>query len=61
MNKYLILLLLLFSFSPLFGQDEVLKKLDSKADFYGDIARQIWANPELGYLETKSSALLQRR
>jgi aminobenzoyl-glutamate utilization protein B len=60
MNKYLILLLLLFSFSPLFGQDEVLKKLDSKADFYGDIARQIWANPELGYLETKSSALLQK-
>lgn len=60
MNKYLILLLSLFSFSPLFGQDEVLKKLDSKADFYGDIARQIWANPELGYLETKSSALLQK-
>jgi aminobenzoyl-glutamate utilization protein B len=60
MNKHLILLLLLFPFSPLFGQDEVLKKLDSKADFYGDIARQIWANPELGYLETKSSALLQK-
>lgn len=60
MQKYLLLLLFVLSFSPLFGQDEVLKKLDSKADFYGDIARQIWANPELGYLETNSSTLLQK-
>jgi aminobenzoyl-glutamate utilization protein B len=60
MNKCLSFLLLFLSFSPLFGQDEVLKKLDSKADFYGDIARQIWANPELGYLETNSSTLLQK-
>jgi aminobenzoyl-glutamate utilization protein B len=60
MNKYFTFLLLFLSFSPLFGQEEVLKKLDSKADFYGDIARQIWSNPELGYLETKSSALLQK-
>jgi aminobenzoyl-glutamate utilization protein B len=42
------------------AQDDVLKKLDSKADFYGDIARQIWANPELGYLESNSSELLQK-
>lgn len=60
MKKNLAFLLLFLSFSPLFGQDEVLKKLDSKADFYGDIARQIWSNPELGYLETNSSALLQK-
>ncbi|MFN3997045.1 amidohydrolase [Algoriphagus sp.] len=60
MNKYFAFLLLFLSFSPLFGQVEVLKKLDSKADFYGDIAMQIWSNPELGYLETKSSALLQK-
>ncbi len=55
--------LLLCFFLPSFlaiGQDEVLKKLDSKADFYGDIAHQIWANPELGYLESNSSALLQK-
>lgn len=45
---------------PLFAQDEVLQKLDAKADFYGDIARQLWSNPELGYLETNSSALLQK-
>ena len=60
MKNYLLPLLFLLTFSPLFGQDEVLKKLDSKADFYGDIARQIWSNPELGYVETNSSALLQK-
>ncbi|HSF52858.1 MAG TPA: hypothetical protein VLA71_03865, partial [Algoriphagus sp.] len=60
MKKYLLQFLLLLSFTPLIAQEEVLKKLDSKADFYGDIARQIWANPELGYLETNSSALLQK-
>ncbi len=60
MKKYLLQLLFVLSVSPLLGQDEVLTKLDSKADFYGDIARQIWTNPELGYLETNSSALLQK-
>lgn len=57
--KTLCLIFFSSSFSVL-GQDEVLKKLDSKADFYWDIAGQIWANPELGYLETNSSALLQK-
>lgn len=60
MKRQLLQLLLLFAFSPLFAQEDVLKKLDSKADFYGDIALQIWNNPELGYLETNSSALLQK-
>ena len=60
MKKYLPLLVLLVFCKPLIAQDDVLKKLDSKADFYGDIARKIWANPELGYLETNSSALLQK-
>lgn len=60
MKKYLLQLLFLLSSVPLIAQEDVLKKLDSKADFYGDIARQIWANPELGYLETNSSALLQK-
>lgn len=54
---------LLFAFVPFlaFAQEEaILKKLDSKADFYGGIANQIWSNPELGYLETQSSLLLQK-
>ncbi|MFT4856146.1 MAG: aminobenzoyl-glutamate utilization protein B [Planctomycetota bacterium] len=58
-NIYLILIFLIIAV-PSFAQEEVLKKLDSKADFYGDLAMKIWSNPELGYLETESSALLQQ-
>ncbi len=60
MKKYLLPLTFTLPFSMGFAQEDVLKKLDDKADFYGDIAHQIWSNPELGYLETKSSALLQK-
>lgn len=60
MRRFLLYVLSLSLFSPLFAQEEVLQKLDSKADFYGDIARQIWSNPELGYLEIHSSGLLQK-
>lgn len=37
----------------------ILTSLDSKATHYGDIAKQIWNFAEVGYMETKSSALLQ--
>ena len=37
--------------------DAVLKKLDSKAAGYGDIAQEIWGLAEMGYQEEKSSAL----
>ncbi|WP_111671391.1 amidohydrolase [Algoriphagus litoralis] len=60
MKKYFLIILFNLSCFSIFAQEDVLKKLDSKADFYGDLARQIWANPELGYLETNSSALLQK-
>lgn len=61
MRKYLLtfLLVLAFGFTQAQNQD-VLKSLDSKAEFYGNIANQIWSNPELGYLETESSSLLQK-
>lgn len=61
MRKHLLtfLLVLAFSFAQAQNQD-VLKSLDSKAEFYGKIANQIWSNPELGYLETESSSLLQK-
>lgn len=39
--------------------DEVLKNLDSKTEDYGTIAHQIWEFAEMGYLEEKSSELLQ--
>lgn len=37
----------------------VLQELGKKYPTYAAIARQIWANAELGFQETKSSALLQ--
>jgi aminobenzoyl-glutamate utilization protein B len=40
--------------------DDVLKKLDEKAESYGAIAQNIWELAEMGYQEEKSSALLQQ-
>jgi aminobenzoyl-glutamate utilization protein B len=42
------------------AQEEVLKKLDEKTVFYTDVSQQIWNYAELGYLEEKSSGLLQK-
>jgi aminobenzoyl-glutamate utilization protein B len=39
--------------------DGVLRQIDDKKDNYARIANQIWSLAELGYQETKSSALLQ--
>ncbi len=47
------------AFAVLAQENAILEKLDSKSEFYGEIAMQIWSNPELGYLEKESSALLQ--
>ena len=60
MKKLFLFVFLLTGASAFAQEEEVLKKLDSKSDFYGKIAHQIWSNPELGYLETESSALLQK-
>lgn len=60
MKKTLLLVFALAFGLSGYSQQDVLQKLDSKADFYGDLALQIWANPELGYLETNSSQLLQK-
>ena len=60
MKKITTLLLAFMPFLAIAQEEAVIKKLDAKADFYGGIAKQIWSNPELGYLETQSSALLQQ-
>ncbi len=60
MKKVYSILFLLLPLMSIAQEDQILKKLESKADFYGDIAMKIWSNPELGYLETQSSALLQK-
>ncbi|MGE0588517.1 MAG: amidohydrolase [Cyclobacteriaceae bacterium] len=57
-----ITLILFATPTLLFAQkekDAIIKSLDAKADSYTNVARQLWENPELGYLEEKSSALLQ--
>ncbi len=40
--------------------DDVLEKLDSKSESYGEIAQTIWDLAEMGYKEEKSVALLQK-
>ena len=39
--------------------EDIIKNLDAKAPTYGTIAQEIWGYAEMGYLEEKSSALLQ--
>ncbi len=39
----------------------VLASIDAKAAAYGDVAMKIWSLAEVGYQETKSSALLQEQ
>ena len=55
----------IIALTPIIGlaqknKDAVLAKLESKTEYYGDIAHQIWDLAEMGYLEEKSSALLQK-
>lgn len=57
------LLTLFFSISLGYAQkhtNKALSEIDSKQHFYGDIAQSIWEYAEMGYLEEKSSALLQK-
>jgi aminobenzoyl-glutamate utilization protein B len=54
------LIALLLTASAAFAADDVLSRVAAHADRFGAISRQIWENPELGYHETKSSALLQQ-
>src|SRR4051812_18253619 len=39
--------------------DSVLHSMDAQAARYKDLSRKIWENPELGYKETRSAALLE--
>src|SRR5579871_764661 len=41
------------------GADGVLDRVAAHADRFGQISRQIWETPELGYHEVKSSPVLQ--
>jgi len=63
MKKPLILSLALILISTIsFAQKDkkkIIADLDAKKDHYKEIAKELWTNPELGYLEENSSALLQ--
>lgn len=59
MKTTTIPLILLFA-ARLPAADSVLDHVAAHADRFGAISRQIWENPELGFHETKSSALLQQ-
>lgn len=54
-----LLFFLSFNLNAQQSSDEALKQLDSKTEFYGDIAHTIWGYAEMGYQEKQSSALLQ--
>ncbi len=40
-------------------KDAIIKSLDARSGEFTSVAKQLWENPELGYLEEKSAALLQ--
>lgn len=42
-------------------KQKVLTSLDKKAEAYGEVAQQIWEYAELGFLEEKSTKLLQQQ
>lgn len=44
---------------PASAQQPILAEVDARADRFGQISRQIWENPELGYQEVRSAALLR--
>jgi aminobenzoyl-glutamate utilization protein B len=63
--KKILLLLIIFQMEYLaIGQEItaesfITKRLDASTAKYSKVAREIWENPELGYLEFKSSELLK--
>lgn len=62
MKKLFAITLFGMGLMSLFAQkkvDDVLKRLDEQSVSYGTIAQSIWEFAEMGYLEEKSSALLQ--
>jgi aminobenzoyl-glutamate utilization protein B len=61
----IVLLVLLISAAAVSAQTDartaMLQGIEAKRDSYAGIAKQIWAFAEVGYQETKSSALLQQQ
>ena len=65
MRRITWLLVLVCTSTTLAGQAPdaraVMASIDAKAKTYGDVALRIWSFAEVGYQETRSSALLQEQ
>ncbi|HLX42024.1 MAG TPA: amidohydrolase [Bryobacteraceae bacterium] len=53
-------ILILLGAGALSAADDVLSRVAAHADHFGQVSRQIWETAELGFHESKSSALLQQ-
>jgi aminobenzoyl-glutamate utilization protein B len=53
-----ILSILLFATTAAVAADGTAARVDANAERFGKVSRQIWENPELGFAESKSAALL---
>src|SRR5262245_19492562 len=49
----------LIMLAPLNEREEILRKMDEQAPYFGEISRRIWEFAEVGYKEKESSALLR--
>ncbi len=58
--KQNLFLIVILAVANLYAAEDVLTHVDAHAARFGDISRQIWETPELGFHENKSSALLQQ-
>src|SRR5687767_8837578 len=61
---FLFLFLITSTFGGLFApprddRDEMLRKMDERAERYGDLSRRIWEIAEVGYKEKQSAELLK--
>jgi len=55
-----LLLTIALTAAALGADDGLLARVAAHAEHFGEVSRQIWETPELGFHETKSSALLQQ-
>jgi aminobenzoyl-glutamate utilization protein B len=54
-----MLLLAVLGAVPALSQVSVIDEVNARAERFGQISREIWENPELGFKETRSAALLR--
>ena len=56
----LLFTIALAAVTALAADDGVLSRVTAHADHFGEVAHRIWETPELGFHETRSSAILQQ-